>query len=57
MMASDLFGFNDKPFSVNHQLTDLKQSDNKERALSFLRDLVIQLSVIIGVLPVTDTNT
>jgi len=34
MMASDVSGFNDKPFNVNHKWTDWKQSDSREIALS-----------------------
>ena len=34
MMASDLSRFNDKPFNVNYQWINWKQSDSEERTLS-----------------------
>jgi len=39
LMASDLSGFNDKPFNVNHLWTDSKYSDSRERALSSFREI------------------
>jgi len=55
MVASDLSGFNDKSFNVNHKWTDSKQSDSRERESSLFFQWNIQLSVI-SVLWKTDTE-
>jgi len=36
MLSSDLSGFNNKPFNVNHQWTDSKQSDSREITVVFM---------------------